>query len=120
MKTKVWNVIFKIALTFAVVSFVLLVAVKAYYFGKAVFDETPGTAENPYTVTIEIEKGEGIRQVAAQLKEEGLIDSTGVFIVQKIFYDSNLLPGAYRLNSNMTGKDILDVLSGMAVDAGDD
>ena len=104
----------------AVSSFVLLLSVKAYYVGKAVFDEEPGTAENPRIVTIEIEKGEGIRQVAEQLEEYGLIDSAAVFTVQKYFYGSVLLPGTYKLNSNMAGKDILDVLSGAAVDAGDD
>ena len=50
------------------------------------------------------------------LKKEGLIDSSLVLIAQKYFYGSSLKAGSYRLNSNMTGKMILDVLSGAAVD----
>ena len=120
MKTRVFSAVFKLALTMAVVSFVLLLSVKAYYFGRSVFDEKAGVAENPLTVTVEVKKGEGVRQVAEELEAEGLIDSALTFVVQKYFYGSILLPGTYKLNSNMTGKDILDVLSGAAVDAGDD
>ena len=59
---------------------------------------------------------DNIRQVAEKLKKEGLIDSSLVLIAQKYFYGSSLKAGSYRLNSNMTGKMILDVLSGAAVD----
>ncbi|MCD2491420.1 endolytic transglycosylase MltG [Lacrimispora sp. NSJ-141] len=120
MKLRIFGIIFKIALAAAVISLVLLISVKAYGFGKAVFDEKPGTAENPVSVTVEVKEGDGIRQVAALLRQEGLVESTLVFTVQKYFYGSVILPGTYRLNSNMTGKNILDVLSGVAVDTEED
>ena len=116
MKTRIFGLIVKFMVAAAILSVLLLVAVKAYDFGKAVFDENPGTAENPRVVTFTVNEGDGVRQVAEALKEEKLIDSEWVFIVQKYFYSAKLLPGEYRLNSNMTGTDILDILSGAAVD----
>ena len=116
MKKQVFGILLRFAVLAAAVSVILLLSVKGYVFGKAVFDEREGTSKNPYTVTVTVETGEGIRQVAEKLKSEGLIDSPLVLIVQKYFYGSSLKAGSYRLNSNMTGKMILDVLSGAAVD----
>ena len=115
MKMRVFGIIFRLAIMAAAVSVILLLSVKAYQFGKAVFDEREGTAENPLTATIEITEDESVSQVAAELEEAGIIDSSCVFIVQKYFYGSKLKVGSYLVNSNMTGKGILDVLSGAAV-----
>ncbi len=117
MKSRVFGVIVKAAVAAAVLSLLLLACVKGYFFGRAVFDEKEGTAENPLSYTIEIAEGDGIFQVAEELEAMGAIDSVWVFVAQKYFYGSQIQPGTYTINSNMTGKDILDILSGAAVDA---
>lgn len=116
MKTRIFGTIVRIVVMAALISCMLLLAVRAYGFGKAVFDERAGTAKNPRTVRFVLKEGNTVTQVADVLAEEGFIDSRLVFIVQKYFYGSKLVPGEYRLNTNMTGKMILDILSGTAVE----
>ena len=116
MKKRIFSVLMHVTVLAAVLSVILLLSVKGYQFGKDVFDEREGVSDHPYTVMVTVDSGENIRQVAEKLKKEGLIDSSLVLIAQKYFYGSSLKAGSYRLNSNMTGKMILDVLSGAAVD----
>ena len=59
-------------------SVILLLSVKGYQFGKDVFDEREGVSDHPYTVTVTVDSGENIRQVAEKLKKEGLIKEIGV------------------------------------------
>ncbi|MCI8466179.1 MAG: endolytic transglycosylase MltG [Lachnospiraceae bacterium] len=116
MKTRIFGLIVRIAVLAALVSCMCLLAVRAYGFGKAVFDEREGTAKKPRSVLFVLKEENTISQVADVLEEEGFIDDSLVFIVQKYFYNSELVPGEYRLNTNMTGKMILDILSGAAVE----
>ncbi|MCI8549268.1 MAG: endolytic transglycosylase MltG [Lachnospiraceae bacterium] len=116
MKTRILGMIVRIIVIAALVSCMFLLAVKAYGFGKSVFDEKEGTAKNPRTVTFVLKEGNTIYQVADVLEKEGFIKDSMVFVVQKYLYGSELVPGEYRLNTNMTGKMILDILSGAAVD----
>lgn len=116
MKTRIIGTMIHIVVMVALVSCMLFLAGRAYSFGKAVFDERAGTAKNPRTVRFVLKEGNTVTQVADILEEEGFIDSSLVFIVQKYFYNSTLVPGEYRLNTNMTGKMILDILSGTAIE----
>ena len=70
-------------------------------------------------IFVEVTAEDDMGSIAQKLKDAGLIESKWVFAVQKIFYGSRLLPGTYTLDSNMTGKDILDIFSGAAMDAED-
>ena len=116
MRMRILGMIVRLTVLAALVSCLFLLAVRAYGFGKAVFDEREGRAKNPRTVRFVLKEGNTVSQVADVLEEEGFIDSSLVFIVQKYFYDCELVPGEYRLNTNMTGKMILDILSGVAVE----
>lgn len=117
MKTRILRLIMKIAISVAVVTCVIVLSVKAYEFGRAVFNEKTGTEENPHEVTLTISEDESVFEIGGVLESEGLIDSTLVFVVQKYYYGSTLVAGTYTLDSNMTGKEILDILSGTAVGA---
>ncbi len=119
MGTRVFRTVVNVVVLAAIVSCLFLLAARAYGFGKAVFDERAGTAKNPRAVRFVLKEGNTIGQVADVLEEEGFIDNRLVFIVQKFFYDCDLVPGEYRLNTNMTGKMILDILSGAAVETED-
>ncbi|MCI8275521.1 MAG: hypothetical protein HFI66_07910 [Lachnospiraceae bacterium] len=116
MSTRIFKTFFHMVVIAALVSCMLLLAVRAYDFGKAVFDERAGTAKSPRTVRFVLKEGNTVKQVANVLEKEGFIDNSLVFIVQKYFYNCELVPGEYRLNTNMTGKMILDILSGAAVE----
>ena len=65
---RVFSLLFSIVVLAAAVSVILLLSVKAYGFGKAVFSEKPGTAENPVEISYEVQEGAGIRSVAADLE----------------------------------------------------
>ena len=116
MSTRIFGAVVRMAVLAALISCMFLLAVRAYGFGKAVFAERAGTAKNPRTVRFVLKEGNTITQVADTLEKEGFIDNKLVFIVQKYFYNSELVPGEYRINTNMTGKMILDILSGAAVE----
>ncbi len=120
MGTRIFRTVVNVVVLAALASCLFLLAARAYGFGKAVFDEREGTAKSPRTVRFVLKEGNTVSQVADILEEEGFIDSSLVFIVQKYFYDSELVPGEYRLNTNMTGKMILDILSGAAVETEED
>ncbi len=59
--------------------------------------------KEPLTVTIEVEKGESVGQVATKLKKAGLIESKTLFMIFGSVFDakSTIGPGSYELNSDM-------------------
>ena len=67
-----------------------------------------------------ISEGETASQAADQLAEAGLIKSRYVFMVQAIFYDYTIYPGTYELNTSMTSKEMLEQLSTMPAEEGED
>ena len=84
---------------------------RGYAFGHDIFyatamEEVPGT---PKTVTIP--KGYTTAEACEVLKEAGLIDNVLAFQIQKMFYDYDIHPGTYELNTSMTTKMILQELN---------
>lgn len=84
---------------------------RGYAFGHDIFyatamEEAPGT---PKTVTIP--KGYTTAEACEVLKEAGLIDNVLAFQIQKMFYDYDIHPGTYELNTSMTTKMILQELN---------
>lgn len=84
---------------------------RGYAFGHEIFyatamEEAPGT---PKTVTIP--KGFSASDTANALKKAGLIDNTLAFQIQKLFYDYDIHPGTYELNTSMTSKEIMQEMN---------
>lgn len=84
---------------------------RGYAFGHDIFyaaamEEAPGT---PKTVTIL--KGYTTAEACEALKEAGLIDNVLAFQIQMMFYDYDIHPGTYELNTSMTSKAILQELN---------
>ena len=69
-------------------------------------EEAPGT---PRVVTIKT--GEAAAESAHTLARLGLIDNELAFQVQMKFYEYEIYPGTYTLNTSMTAKDILQMLN---------
>ena len=93
---------------------------KGYAFGYEVFYPTAVEAEPGTDRTVAISEGETASQAADQLAEAGLIKSRYVFMVQAIFYDYTIYPGTYELNRSMTSKEVLEQLSTMPAEEGED
>lgn len=84
---------------------------RGYAFGHDIFyatamEEAPG---RPKTVTIP--KGYTTAEACEELKKAGLIDNVLAFQIQKMFYDYDIYPGTYELNTSMTSKEILQELN---------
>lgn len=99
-------------IVYAVVILLLFEGItRGYAFGHDIFyatamEEAPGT---PKTVTIP--KGYTSSEAAEVLRDAGLIDNVLAFQIQKLFYDYDIHPGTYELNTSMTSKEILQELN---------
>ncbi len=85
---------------------------KGFSFGYQVFyskaaEESPGR-----NVSVVLEDGTTIAEVASILKEKGLIENKFSFRFQSFFYEyETVYPGTYELNTSMTSKEILELLN---------
>jgi cell division protein YceG involved in septum cleavage len=86
--------------------------VRGFAFGHSVFyaeavEEAPGR-----DISVTLPGDETISETAELLSEKGLIKSSIAFLFQSKFYDyDTIYPGTYTLNTSMTSKEILQVLS---------
>ena len=83
---------------------------RGYEFGHEIFCSTavavaPGTDKG-----VRIEEGTSAFRAAEQLRDLGLIKNEYAFVIQSKFYDYEITPGTYTLNTSMTAKEILQVL----------
>lgn len=84
---------------------------KGYEFGHEVFyatavDSPPGT-----DITVRIADDAAVSEIAGDLYKLGLIHNQYAFAIQKLFYDYEINPGIYVLNTSMTSKEILILLN---------
>lgn len=87
------------------------VMVKGFSFGHDIFD-SPAMEEAPGTDrTVTIADGYTSKEAAQVLKEAGLIDNPLQFQIQQMFYQYEIYPGTYQLNTSMTTKEILQELN---------
>jgi len=85
-----------------------------YEFGYRVFSEAPiddiGAGE---AVVVSIDKGDSALEVGEQLEEKGLIRDANLYVAQYYLsaYVDKILPGTYTLNTSMTAKEMMVVMS---------
>lgn len=120
MDHKTLNLIIRICAVFLLIAVLCYSSVTAFRVGMRAYSEKEGTSKKPVSITMEIKEGAGIVSVAGFLKKKGIIESRLTFIVQKSLFKAKLIPGQYEVNSNMTGRQILDILSGIADTKKDD
>ena len=58
-----------------------------------------------------MEAGTSVSSVGKELEKDGLINNRYSFIIQAMVYEYEIQPGVYTLNTSMTSREILDVLS---------
>lgn len=100
-----------------VVLLVIVAAVKlggiGYDFGYRVFTE-PAMAEEPgKDVLVQVREDMSARELGRTLEEKGLVRDGNLFFLQLKLsaYSKKLLPGVYTLNTSMTAKDMMVVMS---------
>lgn len=82
-------------------------ASKGFAFGHEIFDPTPVAAAPGIDKKITIAKDTTVSEAADLLLEKGLINNKFTFIIQSKFYDYEINPGDYTLNTSMTSKEML-------------
>lgn len=83
---------------------------EAYAFGYSVFTSDPVSVEPGTDITVTIEDEMDSAQIAALLKEKGVIRDEQVFAVQELLYTSKkykIRPGTYVLNTSWSATEII-------------
>ena len=95
-------------LFYALVFFLLYEGItRGYSLGHEVFSPT-AVAEAPGTdKEFTIRNGESLSEVA---EESGLINNKLIFIIQAQFFDYEVYPGTYTLNTSMTSRDMMKAI----------
>lgn len=83
---------------------------RGYQFGHAIFSPEAVSEAPGRDLTYVIEEGDSLLEISKELEAEGLIQSRYVFIAQAKFYNYDLYPGTYMLNSSMTSRDMLQMI----------
>lgn len=84
---------------------------KGYAFGYEVFHSTPMEAEPGRDIVVTIDGQEEPKEIVGLLHDMGLIGNELAVRVQLKFYDYEIYPGTYTLNTSMTPKEILQILN---------
>ena len=84
---------------------------KGYEFGHEIFYATSVEAAPGRDRSITVEEGTSITVAAKLLKSYGLIANECSFVIQAIFFDYEVNPGTYTVNTSMTSKEILQMMN---------
>lgn len=123
MKTRqlvgsVADTVVKIVVIIVVVMFTYKYALEAYNFGYKVFaEEALSTAEDARVISISITEEATAMDIGKVLQEKELIADARLFYVQELLsgHHDELIPGIYELSSNMTSKEMIEVVTTEAV-----
>lgn len=84
---------------------------KAYAVGYSLLGSS-AMAEEPGTDKLfVVEEGMSKSECMSDLKKAGLISDTYVALFQEWFYELEIYPGTYTLNTSMTVREILEILN---------
>ncbi|MBR4026293.1 MAG: endolytic transglycosylase MltG [Lachnospiraceae bacterium] len=104
---------FSVMLILLIIYGTVHVSLIAYDFGYRVFiesaiDEIPGT-----DVVVTIESYMGAEEIGQVLEEKGLVRDKNLFFIQLKLsaYSNKILSGTYTLNTSMTPKEMMIVMS---------
>lgn len=82
-----------------------------YAFGHTIFYATSAEASPGREKTVTIGEGVSVSETAGLLMSDGLITNEYSFIIQARFFDYQIHPGTYELNTSMTSREILEKLN---------
>ena len=100
-------------IVFCVLTVMLLVtgAKNGYAFGHSIF-YAPGMEAAPgRDMVLKLDGSETLSQVGAMLENAGLIRNDKAFVIQATCYDYEVKKGTFDLNTSMSSREIIDLLS---------
>ena len=86
-------------------------ASRGYAFGHEIFYASALEAKPGRDMVLVVPETQSEAQTLEILKDVGLIRNELAVRIQKMFYDYEIYPGTYTLNTSMTSKEILQVLN---------
>lgn len=89
-----------------------------YDFGYRIFTEEPMAEAPGNDVVVQIDEDDSAFDIGRKLEEKGLVRDSKLYAAQYYLsaYVDDLLPGTYTLNTSMTTKEMLVVMSTPAAD----
>ena len=108
------DTVFKIVIIVVVIMFTYKYAMEAYDFGYRVFAEEPVSSEEmARAISISITEEATPMDIGKVLEDNGLIEDARLFYVQELLsqYHDKLQPGIYKLSSNMTAEEMMEVMA---------
>ena len=95
-----------------IVTMIFFASVKqAYTFGYSVFASPPAATAPGTDKLFVVEEGMSAAQCMENLERAGLIRDKNIAMIQEFFYEYEIYPGTYTLNTSMTVKEILAELN---------
>lgn len=107
------RIAFMIMVTLLVIIAAVKLSSKGYDFGYRVFTE-PAIEEVPgRDILVEVKEGTSNRELGIILEQKGLVRDADLFYLQIMLsaYSKRILPGVYTLNTSMTAKEMMVVMS---------
>lgn len=105
------NVSVKICKYVIMVVIIVVCATWAFNFGSKIFNSEGQEAAPGTDMTLTIEEGTTIDELAKTLEEYGVIDDTMIFKVQSYVYGvDSIKPGTYIFNTSKAGEDIFEII----------
>lgn len=103
------NILMMVLIVFVVIQ----LATAAYDIGYRVFTEPAMESEPGRDVMVEVEQGMSAWELGTELEEKGLVDNHILFTVQLQLssYAKNMKPGLYTLNTSMTAREMMQVMT---------
>lgn len=97
---------------YTVVVMIFFIAVKkAYAFGYEVFQQQAVSEAPGMNKVFVVEEDMSASECMEALEQSGLIRSRTVALIQEFFFEYDIYPGTYTLNTSMTTKEILAELN---------
>ena len=84
-----------------------------YDFGYRIFTEKPMASAPGRAVVVQIDTDDSAFDIGKMLEQKGLVRDSSLYVAQYYLsaYVNDLLPGTYTLNTSMTTKEMLIVMS---------
>lgn len=109
-----------VSISFSVMVFILVVyglyqiGLYSYSYGYRIFTEPAVTSGDGRDRLVQIKNSMSASDVGELLEQKGLIRDKWLFVLQLklLEYDDKLVPGHYTLNTSMTAREMMEVLSG--------
>ena len=107
------SVAFKVMIALFVIAATVKLGGIGYDFGYRVFTESALDKEPGKDVLVQVREDTSARELGKTLEEKGLVRDGNLFFLQLKLsaYSKRILPGVYTLNTSMTAKDMMVVMS---------